>query len=74
MMDRILYQSETEASGQCDKQEKQQRSMKKIGQVVKCNSKIEANLVNACNKTNKNRIIMIFQTTDTIQVGGIIQI
>ena len=51
MMDRILYQSETEASGQCDKQEKQQRSMKKIGQVVKCNSKIEANLVNECNKT-----------------------
>jgi len=28
--------------------------MKKIGLEVKCNSKIEANLPNACNKTWKN--------------------
>ena len=49
-----MYQWKTEASGQCDKEEKQQRSIKKIGLTIKCNSKIEANLADACNKTWEN--------------------
>ena len=49
-----MYQWKTEASNQCDKEEKQKRSIKKVGLTGKCNSEIEVNLANACHKTWKN--------------------
>ena len=72
----ILYQWEIEASGQCDKQEKQQRSMEKIELEVKCNSKIEANFPNACNKTWKNikgNACLIFKEAWKNRIGNKMQ-
>ena len=44
----------TEESDEFDKEEKQQRSIKKVALAGKTNSEINANPANACNKAWKN--------------------